>query len=271
MGKVRSSATMSLDGYIAFDNNMPGPLFDWYEAGEIEVTTATPELTFHLTQQSAEYWHQAIESSGALVVGRTLFDVTDGWGGRHPIDLPVVVVTHNVPTEWVKQHHDAPFTFVTEGVSAAVAKAKEIAGDKDVDVAAGTMATQALELGLLDEVTVDIAPVVLGQGRPYFGPLGIDPVLLDDPTTVIERCTWSTRCVADQRHGRAARTKPRSRGRGRASRRTRPSRTSASPPRCPRAPGCRATSEPPASSAPRRRRRVGRREATAAPPAWRSR
>ncbi|HVD22633.1 MAG TPA: dihydrofolate reductase family protein, partial [Lapillicoccus sp.] len=62
----------------------------------------------------------------------------------------------------------------------------EIAGDKDVDVAAGTMATQALELGLLDEVTVDIAPVVLGQGRPYFGPLGIDPVLLDDPTIVIQ-------------------------------------------------------------------------------------
>src|SRR4029453_4236471 len=136
--------------------------------------------------QNAEYWHQAIEASGALVVGRTLFDVTDGWGGRHPIDLPVVVVTHNVPTEWVEQHPDAPFTFVTEGVSAAVAKAKEIAGDKDVDVAAGTMATQALELGLLDEITVDIAPVVLGQGRPYFGPLGIDPVLLEDPTTVVQ-------------------------------------------------------------------------------------
>ncbi|HEY6742809.1 MAG TPA: dihydrofolate reductase family protein [Lapillicoccus sp.] len=186
MGKVRSSATMSLDGYIAFDNNMPGPLFDWYEAGDVEITTATPELTFHVTPQSAEYWHQAIEASGALVVGRTLFDVTDGWGGRHPIDLPVVVVTHNVPTEWVEQHADAPFTFVTEGVSAAVAKAQEIAGDKDVDVAAGTMATQALELGLLDEVTVDIAPVVLGQGRPYFGPLGIDPVLLDDPTIVIQ-------------------------------------------------------------------------------------
>src|SRR5689334_10202962 len=180
MGKVGSSATMSLDGYIAFDDNTIGALFDWYEAGEVEVTTATPDLTFHLTPQSADHWHRAIESAGAIVVGRTLFDVTDGWGGRHPIDLPVVVVTHTVPTEWVDRHPDAPFTFVTEGgVGAAIAKARELAGDKDVSVAAGEMARQALELGLLDEVAVDIAPVVMGRGKPYFGALGIDPVLLE--------------------------------------------------------------------------------------------
>ena len=186
MGKVSSSATMSLDGYIAFDDNMPGPLFDWYEAGDVEVTTATPELTFRVTPQSAQYWHGSIDASGALVVGRILFDVTDGWAGRHPIDLPVVVVTHNVPTEWIERHPEAPFTFVTEGVAAAIEAAKGIAGDKNVDVAAGTIARQALELGLLDEVSVDIAPVVMGRGKPYFGPLGVDPVLLEDPTTVIQ-------------------------------------------------------------------------------------
>ena len=186
MGKVGSSATMSLDGYIAFDDDTVGALFDWYEAGDVEVTTAHPDLTFHLTRQSADYWHQAIEGAGALVVGRALFDVTDGWGGRHPIDLPVVVVTHAVPTEWVERFPDAPFTFVTEGVAAGIAAAQEIAGDKTVDVAAGTMARQALELGLLDEISVDIAPVVMGRGKPYFGPLGVDPVLLDDPTTVIQ-------------------------------------------------------------------------------------
>jgi dihydrofolate reductase len=186
MGKVGSSATMSLDGYIAFDDDTVGALFDWYDAGEVEVTTARPNLTFHVTQQSADYWHQAIEGAGALVVGRALFDVTDGWGGRHPIDRPVVVVTHSVPTEWVERFPDAPFTFVTEGVAAGIATAQEIAGDKNVDVAAGTMARQALELGLLDEISVDIAPVVMGRGKPYFGSLGIDPVLLDDPTTVIQ-------------------------------------------------------------------------------------
>jgi dihydrofolate reductase len=186
MGKVSSSATMSLDGYIAYDDNTVGALFDWYEAGNVEVTTATPELTFHVTQQSADYWHRAIDGSGALVVGRTLFDFTDGWGGRHPADRPVVVVTHSVPTEWVEKHPEAPFIFVTEGVGAGIAKAQEIAGDKNVDVAAGTMARQALELGLLDEIAVDIAPVVMGRGKPYFGALGVDPVLLDDPITVVQ-------------------------------------------------------------------------------------
>lgn len=186
MGKVGSSATMSLDGYIAFDDDTVGALFDWYDAGDVEITTARTDLTFHVTQQSADYWHQAIEGAGALVVGRALFDVTDGWGGRHPIDLPVVVVTHSVPTEWVERFPDAPFTFVTEGVAEAIAKAQELAGDKNVDVAAGTMARQALELGLLDEISVDIAPVVMGQGKPYFGSLHVDPVLLEDPTTVIQ-------------------------------------------------------------------------------------
>lgn len=187
MGTVGSSATMSLDGYIAFDDNTVGALFDWYDAGAVEVTTATPGLTLHLTPQSAEHWQQSIDRCGALVVGRTLFDVTDGWGGRHPIDQPVVVVTHSVPTEWVEGHPDAPFHFVTGGgVAAGVAKARELAGDRNVAVAAGTMARQALELGLLDEVSVDIVPVVMGQGRPYFGALGIDPVLLGDPTTVIQ-------------------------------------------------------------------------------------
>ncbi len=187
MGTVGSSATMSLDGYIAFDDNTIGALFDWYDAGEVEVTTATPDLTFRLTPQSAEFWRSSMGAAGALVVGRTLFDFTDGWGGRHPIDLPVVVVTHSVPTDWVAAHPDAPFTFVTEGgVRAAVAAAQALAGDKNVDVAAGTIARQALELGLLDEISVDIAPVVMGRGKPYFGDLGVDPVLLEDPTTVIQ-------------------------------------------------------------------------------------
>jgi dihydrofolate reductase len=70
-----------------------------------------------------------VSGLGALVCGRTLFDFTDGWGGRHTMDVPVVVVTHQVPTGWVEVHPGAPFHFVTDGVEAAVAKAQEIAGD----------------------------------------------------------------------------------------------------------------------------------------------
>lgn len=186
MGKVIASASMSLDGYIAKADNTIGRLFDWYDNGSVEITTATPDLTFHVSPSSAENWQMWVRGLGALVCGRTLFDVTDGWGGRHTMDVPVVVVTHEVPAEWVAVHPDAPFHFVTEGVEAAVAKAQQVAGDRIVAVTAGTIARQCLELGLLDEVAVDLVPVVMGQGRPFFGTLAVEDVPLGDPTVCVQ-------------------------------------------------------------------------------------
>ena len=186
MGTVIAAATMSLDGFIAKDDNTIGRLFDWYQNGDVEVPSATPDITFHLTPQSAEYWREWTSQLGVLVCGRTLFDFTDGWGGRHTMDVPVVVVTHRVPTEWVEAHPGAPFHFVTDGVSAAIEKAQAIAGDRTVGVAAGTIARQCLELGLLDQVAVDLVPVVMGKGRPYFGTLSVEDVLLGDPTVCIQ-------------------------------------------------------------------------------------
>jgi dihydrofolate reductase len=186
MGKVISSGSMSLDGYIAKHDNTIGRLFDWYANGDVDIPTATPGLTFHLSSTSAEYWERQFSDVGAVVCGRTLFDFTDGWGGRHTVDCPVVVVTHHVPEEWIRAHPDAPFHFVTHGVAAAVTKAQEIAGNRTVAVTAGTIARQCLELGLLDEVTVDLVPVVMGTGRPYFGELGLQDVPLADPTVCIQ-------------------------------------------------------------------------------------
>ena len=186
MGKIVASASMSLDGYIAKDDNTIGRLFDWLQNGDVEMRTATGDITFHLSAQSAEYWRGWVSGLGALVCGRTLFDFTDGWGGRHTMDAPVVVVTHEVPTEWVAAHPDAPFHFVTDGVGAAVAKAQEIAGDRTVAVTAGTIAGQCLELGLLDEVAVDLVPVVMGKGRPFFGAASFDDVMLGDPTVYVQ-------------------------------------------------------------------------------------
>jgi dihydrofolate reductase len=186
MGKVVASASMSLDGYIARHDNTIGRLFDWLQNGEVEIPTASPDITFHLTPPSAEYWRRWTSQLGALVCGRTLFDFTDGWGGRHTMDVPVVVVTHEVPTDWVDAHPDAPFTFVTTGVEDAVTRAQEIAGDRIVAVTAGTIARQSLELGLLDEVAVDLVPVVMGEGRPFFGTLSREDVPLGDPTTCVQ-------------------------------------------------------------------------------------
>jgi len=171
MGQVISSASMSLDGYIAKDDNTIGRLFDWLQNGAVEIPTVSDDITLHLSPTSAAYLRQWIDGLGALVCGRTLFDFTGGWGGRHTMDVPVVVVTHQVPTDWVQAHPKAPFHFVTDGVKAAVARARAIAGERTVAVTAGTIARQCLELGLLDAVAVDLVPVVMGKGRPYFGEL----------------------------------------------------------------------------------------------------
>jgi dihydrofolate reductase len=186
MGQVVASASMSLDGYIAKDDNTIGRLFDWLQNGEVEFSTVNENITFHLSPQSAEYWQRWTSGLGALVCGRTLFDFTDGWDGRHTMDLPVVVVTHEVPTEWVEAHPGAPFHFFTEGVEVAVAKAQEIAGDATVAVTAGTIAGQCLQLGLLDAVAIDLVPVVMGDGRPFFAGLNADDVLLDDPVVNVQ-------------------------------------------------------------------------------------
>jgi dihydrofolate reductase len=187
MGKVTAQAIMSLDGYVAKQDNTIGRLFDWLQNGEVAVRSPADDMTVHLTPQSAERWRVWVSSIGALICGRTLFDVADGWNGRHNLDVPVVVVTHRVPTDWVDAHPNVPFTFVTDGVEAAVARAQEIAGDRVVLVSGGTIARQCLDLGLLDEVVVDLVPVVMGEGnRPFFGKLSSEDVLLGNPTTCIQ-------------------------------------------------------------------------------------
>jgi dihydrofolate reductase len=185
MTKVYTGATMSLDGYISgpdasgFDH-----LFRWYESGDIEIPTTHDDLTFRVSPPDAEYVRTMLGLTGALVVGRHLFDFTNGWGGSHPLDRPVVVVTHSLPDGWPRE--DAPFTFVTDGIEPAIAKAKEIAGDKGVAVNGGQIARQCLEAGLLDEIWVDLAPVLLGGGRPFFDQVAGAPYALDGPVSVVE-------------------------------------------------------------------------------------
>jgi dihydrofolate reductase len=186
MGQVIASASMSLDGYIANDDNTIGRLFDWLQNGPVAFPTVNDDITLHLTARSAEYLKEWVEGLGALVCGRTLFDFTGGWRGTHTLDVPVVVVTHQVPTDWVDAHPEAPFHFVTDGVEAAVARAQAIAGKRTVAVTAGTIARQCLELGLLDAVAVDLVPVVMGKGRPYFGEMSWDDAPLGDPTVCIQ-------------------------------------------------------------------------------------
>jgi dihydrofolate reductase len=180
-----TGATMSLDGYIA-DASHGGfeYLFQWYNNGDVETPTANPDLTVRTSAASAQHLRELNERMGALVVGRRLFDMTNGWGGRHPMDVPVVVVTHTVPEGWERENES--FVFVTDGIERAIDRAKAIAGDKDVGINGGTIATQVIEAGLLDEVQVDLVPVLLGDGIALFADLKIAPLQLEGPMSVVE-------------------------------------------------------------------------------------
>ncbi len=184
MGKVICAASMSLDGFVADPDDDPGPLFDWYEAGDVEVVNAGDLPPFHLTRKSADHWRRWAADLGCLVVGRHLFDITDGWSGVHPLGVPFVVLTHEVPAGWTHAHTGNAH-FVTDGVASAIAHAQRIAGDKVVGVAAGSVAGQALAAGLVDEVAIDLVPVVLGTGHRYFADVDPASVRLGDPTVVI--------------------------------------------------------------------------------------
>lgn len=182
MGKVITGGTMSLDGFIAGPGDSGFDLlFQWYGNGDVEVVGASPNVPpLRLSRASADLMAEEHGEIGALVVGRHLYDMTGAWGGMHPMGVPVVVLTHRVPEERPN------FVFVDEGIEAAVAKAKEIAGGKDVVVNGGQMARQALEAGLLDEVGVELVPVLLGGGTPLFADLGIAPVQFEGPVRVVQ-------------------------------------------------------------------------------------
>ena len=184
MGKVVVQATMSLDGFIAYPSGGVGPLFDWYRNGDVEFHDNEPTRAYRVSAASAEYLRSAWSGIGPGVMGRRLFDLTDGFGGTPPVGDAAFVVTHRVPTEWIDAHPDAPFTFVTDGVESAIAKAQAVAGDRVVSLTAGDLTGQALAAGLVDELRVDLVPVLLGTGVRYFGGFTGAEQLLENPAVV---------------------------------------------------------------------------------------
>jgi dihydrofolate reductase len=184
MGKTVMGAVVSLDGFIADDNDRVGPLFDWYGNGDVSWSFEGSDREARSTQASADFMRAHYAEVAAGVIGRRLFDLTNGWDGKPAAGEHVFVVTHEPPTDW--EHADtAPFTFV-DGVESAIGAAREYAGDRLVDVSGGQIGGLALRLGLIDQVVVNLVPVVFGSGRPFFatGPLA-DPVLLENPSRVV--------------------------------------------------------------------------------------
>ena len=179
MGKVVLYGSVSVDGFVADENDQPGPLFDWLTSGDVPLDDGGH---VKVSQASHDYTRAYWDEIGVTVVGRHVFDLTDGWGGTPPSGIyHVVVVSHRpAPEGWSP---DAPFHFV-DGIEAAMAKAQELAGGRTVEVAAGDVGGQVLAAGLVDEVRMDVTPAVLGSGKRFFGPVD-GQHLLEGPDAVV--------------------------------------------------------------------------------------
>ena len=174
--KVLGNMSMSLDGYVADPFDQAEHLLAWYGSGAVTVPSADPRWVYRVSEASAEHLREAFIDVGALISGRRLFDLTRGWGGSHPMGVPVFVVTHAIPDGWPRP--DAAITFVTDGIESALAQAGTVAGDKLVAVASASLIQQYLNAGLLDEIRVDLVPVLLGKGVRLFDNLSGTPVSL---------------------------------------------------------------------------------------------
>jgi dihydrofolate reductase len=179
MSTVIMHNVVSVDGFIADQDDQVGPLFDWYFNGDVGLGHLP---AMKVSRISAGYVKPMWASLGSMVIGRRLFDLTNGWEGSPPAGEHVVVVSHRPrPEGW---HPEASYHFVGD-VARAIATARELAGERTVVVAAGDVGGQALTLGLVDEVAMDVAPVVFGSGKRFFGSAATQQ-LLEDPHTVIQ-------------------------------------------------------------------------------------
>ena len=181
--QVVAIMSMSLDGYVADLDDGVAEVFDWYvNSGDVEINTggAAP-MTFRMSEASAEHVRGVTSGLGALITGRKTFEVADGWGGNHAWG-PAFVLTHSVPDGWPRP--DSTVHFVNDGVESAVAQAKAAAGGKSVAVHGADVIQQCLNAGLIDEISVDIAALLLGSGVRLFDHLAATPATLGNPAVI---------------------------------------------------------------------------------------
>ena len=186
MSKVVAVMSMSLDGFVADANDGVAEVFDWYfNSGDVEFYAGGADaMTFKVSEQSAAHLRGLWSELGAVLTGRRTFEVAHGWGGNHAWG-PAFVLTHHVPAGWPRP--DSTVHFVTDGIESAVKQAKAAAAaaggaGKSVGVHGADTIQQCLNAGLLDEIHVDIAAVLLGSGVRLFDHLAATPAVLGNPT-----------------------------------------------------------------------------------------
>jgi dihydrofolate reductase len=191
MGKVHASLGMSLDGFIA--GRTPARTMPWAMGVRIhrwvydlEAWRERQGLAGGRINQDAEVSRETYERTGAFVRGRRMFDEGEvGWPDPPPFQAPVFVLTNHAREPWIRQS-GTTFTFVTDGPGSALEQARTAAGDKDIQIAGGANTIQQfLEAGLLDELQIHLAPLLLGDGVRLFEHIHPERVELE-PTRVID-------------------------------------------------------------------------------------
>jgi len=201
MTKLRLDISMSLDGYVAGPNpTLEQPLGEGGEqlhewAVVLESWRRSHGLSGGERNADAEVMQESVDTTGAVVMGRRMFSGGAGaweedqnadgwWGDEPPFRVPVFVLTHHAREPEAKQG-GTTFTFVTDGIDSALEQARAAAGDKDVLLAGGgSVAQQYLRAGLLDELQIHVAPMLLGGGVRLFEGR-VDPGLSLESTRVI--------------------------------------------------------------------------------------
>ncbi len=183
MSKVIAIMSMSLDGYVADLDDGVAEVFNWYfTSGDVEIHTGGADaMTFKVSEPSAKHIRGLTSGLGAVLTGRRTFDVAHGWGGNHAWG-PAFVLTHHIPAGWPRPKSNVQF--VTDGIERAVNLAKTAAAGKSVGVHGADTIQQCLNAGLLDELSIDIAAVLLGSGVRLFDGLAGTPVVLGSPTVI---------------------------------------------------------------------------------------
>jgi len=194
MSKVIAGITMSMDGFVTGPNDRLGAglgdggerLHYWVFGGP---WTYGDEARGSASEIDQAYLEDAFSAGGAWLVGRTMHDVVDGWGDDPGFGVPVYVVTHRAHETLVKG--DTTFEFVTDGIDVALAMARAAAGDKNVIVMGGAdLLRQYLAAGVVDELTLTIAPVLLGGGKRLFE--GIERTDLGFERTAVIESPYAT-------------------------------------------------------------------------------
>jgi len=173
LNKVVAGISISLDGFIAGPNDGPGnplgdgggSLFDWWSAG---TEAMGGDDRFRPPARSREVVAEMI-GCGAIITGRRTFDIANGWDGHHPVGVPFFLLTHRPPERHVGPGTDG--TVVTGGIESALEQARSVAGGRDIAVGAADVAQQFLKARLLDEIHLNLVPVLLGSGTRLFANL----------------------------------------------------------------------------------------------------